>query len=170
MRPRRVTLVASVVLPLLVAVASACGGDDDAIVVRPPVSGAPGGTATTTTSSASATMAQVGSQRVTVSPDTGLSSGQHVTVTGSGFSPSEALVVTQCAAKDTATGPGDCNLDGMVMTTSDAGGRVEADLVVVKGPFGANAIVCGPAQPCLVSVTQATPSPTQEADTHIAFS
>ncbi|HZQ59342.1 MAG TPA: neocarzinostatin apoprotein domain-containing protein [Acidimicrobiales bacterium] len=169
MGPSRTTPVACVVLALLVAAVSACGGGDST-VVRPPESSAPVLTATTTTSSPPTTMAPLGSQRVTVSPDTGLSSGQHVRVTGAGFSPSEALVVTECAAKDTATGPGDCNLDGLVMTTSDASGQVDADLVVMKGPFGANGIVCGSAQPCLVSVTQATPSPTQEADTHIAFS
>jgi hypothetical protein len=96
-------------------------------------------------------------------------SGQHVTVAGTGFSPNEALVVTECAAKGAATGPGDCNLDGMATTASDASGQVRIDLVVTKGPFGANAIVCGATQPCLVSVTQATPSPTQEADAPISF-
>jgi hypothetical protein len=47
--------------------------------------------------------------------------------------------------------------------------RVSAEFTVSKGPFGANNIVCGPAQACLISVTQATPSPTQEADAPISF-
>jgi hypothetical protein len=47
--------------------------------------------------------------------------------------------------------------------------RVRVDLTVSKGPFGANKIVCGSAQACLVSVMQATLSPTQEADAPIAF-
>ena len=87
----------------------------------------------------------------------------------SGFSPGEALVVTQCAAKGTATGPGDCNLTSMQSVTADAGGRVRAEFTVSKGPFGANKVVCVAAQACLISVTQATPSPTQEADAPISF-
>jgi hypothetical protein len=92
-----------------------------------------------------------------------------VLVTASGFSPGEALVVTQCADKGAATGPGDCNLANMKSVTSDAGGRVSVALTVTKGPFGANNIVCGPSQRCLVSVSQATPTPTQEADARISF-
>jgi hypothetical protein len=110
-----------------------------------------------------------GHQKVTVTPATGLKSGQKVLVQASGFSPGESLVVTECAAKGAATGPGDCDLNGMQSVTADASGQVKVDLTVTKGPFGANNIVCGPAQACLISVTQATPSPTQEADTPITF-
>jgi hypothetical protein len=53
--------------------------------------------------------------------------------------------------------------------TADAGGRVRAEFTVSKGPFGSNNIVCGPAQACLISVTQATPSPAQEAGAPISF-
>jgi len=163
----RVTGVAGFGLTLFVAVLVACGGGK-ATIVRPPSSSAPALT-TTTTTTAPPTTPPAGSQQVTVTPATGLSSGQHVTVSASGFSPNEALVVTECAAKGAATGPGDCNLSGMATTSSDSSGHVEVDFVVTKGPFGGNGIVCGPAQPCLVSVTQATPSPTQEADTPISF-
>jgi hypothetical protein len=104
-----------------------------------------------------------------VTPATGLKSGQKALVQASGFSPGESLVVTECAAKGAATGPGDCDLTGIQSVTSDASGQVKVDLTVTKGPFGANNIVCGPAQACLISVTQATPSPTQEADTPITF-
>jgi hypothetical protein len=92
-----------------------------------------------------------------------------VLVTASGFSPGESLVVTECAAKGAATGPGDCNLTKVKSVTSDAGGRVSVGFTVTKGPFGANNIVCGPSQGCLVSVSQATPTPTQEADAPISF-
>ena len=68
-------------------------------------------------------------------------------------------MVTECAAKGAATGPGDCDLNGMQSVTSDASGQVKIDLTVTKGPFGANNIVCGPAQACLISVTQATRRP-----------
>jgi TrwC relaxase/Neocarzinostatin family len=108
-------------------------------------------------------------QQVTVTPATGLQSGQQVQVQASGFAPSESLVVTECAAKGTATGPRDCDLTGMQGVTSDASGRVKIEFTITKGPFGANNIVCSPAQACLISVTQATPSPTQEADAPITF-
>ena len=110
-----------------------------------------------------------GAQQITVIPATGLRSGQQVQVQASGFSPGEPLVVTQCAAKGTATGPGDCNLTGMQGVTADGSGQVKAEITVTKGPFGANNIVCGPARACLISVTQATPSPAREADAPIAF-
>ena len=89
--------------------------------------------------------------------------------TASGFSGNEALVVTECAPKGARTGAGDCNLTGMQSVTSDANGTVRADFTVDQGPFGANKVTCGPSQACLVSVTQASLSPTQEADERITF-
>ena len=154
-------------LALLILFLAACGGGGKGLAVRPPASSAPA--PAPTTSALPTTTPPAGSQAVTVTPDTGLTSGQRITVTGSGFSSNEALVVTQCAAKGASTGPGDCNLGGMATTASDASGHVQVDLVVTKGPFGANAIVCSAAQPCLVSVTQATLSPTEEADAPISF-
>lgn len=108
-------------------------------------------------------------QQVTVTPATGLKSPQTVLIQASGFSAAEPLVVTECAAKGTATGPGDCDLTGLRNVTADASGRVKVEFTVRKGPFGSNNIVCGPAQECLVSVTQATLSPTEEADAPISF-
>ena len=78
-------------------------------------------------------------------------------------------MATECADKGTATGPGDCNLAAMQSVTSDANGRVTVQLTVTKGPFGANNIVCGPTQACLISVTQPVPSPTQQATAPITF-
>ena len=66
-------------------------------------------------------------------------------------------------------GPGHCNLTGMLSVNSDAAGRVSTRLQVLRGPFGANKIVCGEQQRCLVSVTQASLSPTEEADAPIGF-
>jgi hypothetical protein len=158
---------------VLTVLAAGCGSSP-APVVRSPTTTPPPATATvpatasaTATPSATPTSGHV--QHVTVTPATGLSTGQQVLVQASGFSPGESLVVTECAAKGTATGPGDCDLTGMQGVTADASGRVKVELTVSKGPFGANKIVCGPAQACLISVTQATPSPTQEADAPIAF-
>ncbi len=75
-------------------------------------------------------------------------------------------MVGQPAAR---SGPGDCNLTGMLSVNSDAAGRVSTRLQVLRGPFGANKIVCGEQQRCLVSVTQASLSPTEEADAPIGF-
>ena len=138
-------------------------------MTRSPTASPPATTATTPAASLSPTATSSAAQHATVTPATGLKSGQKVMVQASGFSPGEALVVTQCAAKGTATGPGDCDLTSMQSVTADASGRVSVEFTVSKGPFGANNIICGPAQACLISVTQATPSPTQEADTPISF-
>lgn len=102
-------------------------------------------------------------------PASGLAATQAVLVQAAGFSPGESLVVTQCADKGTATGPGDCDLAGMRGVTADSGGRVTVQFTVRKGPFGTNNITCGAAQACLISVTQASLSPAEEADAPISF-
>lgn len=161
--PRR--WAAATVLTLLAAGCSS----GSAPVIRSPTASAPPATASTPAASPSPTATIKAAQHATITPATGLKSGQKVLVQASGFSPAEALVVTQCAAKGTATGPGDCNLTGMQSITADTSGRVSVQFTVSKGPFGANNIVCGPARTCLISVTQATPSPTEEADAPISF-
>ena len=158
---------------VLVAVAAGCGSSSAPLTRSPtttpppPATTAPATPSATATAPATATSGQA--QQITVTPAAGLKSGQRVRVLASGFSPGESLVITECASKGTATGPGDCNLNAMQGVTADASGRVEVDFTVSKGPFGANNIVCGSAQDCLISVTQATPSPTQEADAPITF-
>src|SRR5262245_18056821 len=137
----------------------------------PPTRSGPPATASSATTTAGGTPSTAGGtkQQMTVTPATGLKSTQTVAVQASGFSPGESLVVTECAAKGTATQPGDCNLTGIKNVTADASGRVRVGFTVLKGPFGANKIVCGAAQACLISVTQATLSPTEEADAPISF-
>jgi len=158
---------------VLAVLAAGCGSSPAPVTRSPTTTPPPATTTAPATASATATPSGTATsgpaQHVTVTPATGLRTGQQVLVQASGFSPGESLVVTQCASKGTATGPGDCNLTSMQGVTADASGRVELELTVSKGPFGANKIVCGPAQACLVSVTQATPSPTQEADAPITF-
>lgn len=171
MRPPR----AFVALVCAAGLLAGCGSGSPS-VVRPgsttPTGSAPTSTAPTSTaptSTAPTSTAPVGPQRVSVTPSRGLRDGQRVRVRASGFSPDEALQVIQCAAKGTATGPGDCNLSGMLSVTSDASGAVSATLQVVRGPFGANNVLCTAATPCLISVTQASLSPTEEADAPISF-
>jgi hypothetical protein len=125
-------------------------------------------TATPTTAPGSGSPTTLG-QHLTVTPSQGLSSPATVHVTATGFSPHATLVVTQCANKGTATGPGDCNLAGIRTVTANSAGQVDTQMTVIKGPFGANHIVCSGSQSCLVSVSPATPSPTQEADAPISF-
>lgn len=150
---------------VLAVLAAGCGSSPAPVTRSPTTTPPPATTTAPATASATATSsapAPSGHQKVTVTPATGLKSGQKVLVQASGFSSGESLVVTECAAKGAATGPGDCDLNGMQSLASDASGRVKVDLTITKGPFGANNIVCGPAQACLISVTQATRRPSRK--------
>ena len=109
------------------------------------------------------------SQQMTVTPSSGLQASQTVLVQASGFAGNESLLILECAAKGNATTSADCNLGGMQSATSDAEGRVSVEFTAVKGPFGSAHITCKATQACLISVTQAVPQPTQEADEHISF-
>lgn len=172
--------------PVLLAAAGAvvlsgCGGGSSPSVVRSgsltasPSAGSPSAGSPSAGSPSSSGTAPAGSpggtggQSVTISPSTGLRSGMTVHVTAVGFTPGQPLVINECADKGTNTGPADCNLSGMVATTADTSGRVSADYVVTSGPFGANNIVCSATQPCLLSVSQAVPSPSEEADVRLRF-
>jgi hypothetical protein len=153
---------------LLVAAALAACGSGSKDVVRTPT--APASSATTPSSSSSAPSTRpAGKPSATVTPASGLRDQQVVLVKASGFTPGEALQVIECADKGTKTGPGDCNLTGMSPVTSDDAGNVQVQLKVLRGPFGGNKIVCGASQRCLISVTQVSLAPTEEADAAIAF-
>ena len=157
-------------LALAALLASACGNGSEQ-VVRPPTGGT--GSATSTARAPSGTTGTPSSvpavQEITVTPQRDLPARALVRVQASGFTPNQALVVTECAAKSTATGPGDCNLGGIATVASDAHGAVDLRFSVTRGPFGANRITCSATQPCLISVSQATPSPSEEADAPITF-
>jgi hypothetical protein len=152
-------------------VVSGCGGGDESPVVRPPASPSTTAPSTSPTVSPSATGSPTAPvhPEVIVKPASGLRDGQSVTVTASGFSPGLSLIVVQCADKGQQTGPGDCNLAVSTTLQTDAAGKAEATLTVAYGPFGANGVVCSATQPCLVSVTEASFTPSQEADAPISF-
>lgn len=155
-----------------VAALTACSGSSNGVVRAPTTTGSVSAAPVTSPpSSSSASSRSTGAARPTVRivPATGLHDGQSVHVYASGFTPGEALQVVQCAAKGNATGPGDCNLSGMMAVSSDAAGRVAATLTVDRGPFGANHVVCSGSTKCLVSVTQASLQPSEEADAPITF-
>ena len=153
---------------LAVLALAGCGGSSSVVVhTAPPVQTS--SSSTGASSSGPASTAASGQPAATVTPATGLTDRQRVQVNGSGFTPGESLEVIECADKGSKTGPGDCNLTGMTPTTADGIGRVSVVLTVLRGPFGANKIVCSAKQPCLVSVTQASLTPSHEADVPIAF-
>lgn len=168
--------VAAVVAVIAFAT-TACGNGGGEVVVRPPSTASAGSSALSTQSGTTSVPASTGSgttssarhPAIVITPNSSLRDGQSVRITATGFAANEALTVVQCAAKGTATGPGDCNLSAMQGISADATGRVVTTLVVRKGPFGANNVVCSASTPCLVSVTQASLSPTDEADAPITF-
>ncbi|GAB2463682.1 hypothetical protein GCM10027265_11250 [Jatrophihabitans fulvus] len=108
-------------------------------------------------------------QKVVVLPSRHLRDGQTVAVRATGFTPGEALQVVQCADRGTATGPSDCNLAAMQSAVSSARGTVAARLAVVRGPFGSSGVVCSATVRCLISVTQASLTPTEQANAPISF-
>src|SRR5579875_3255352 len=121
----------------------------------------------TTASSSSAPAG--GGQKMTITPSTGLKTGQTVKVSATGFTPGETLVVTECANKGAQTGAGDCDLSALKPVTADSAGKVQTTFTVTKGPFGSSKVVCGAPNGCLISVTQETPTPSQEANAPISF-
>ncbi|MGZ4675222.1 MAG: neocarzinostatin apoprotein domain-containing protein [Acidimicrobiia bacterium] len=119
---------------------------------------------TTTTTAAKA------EQTVTITPSTGLTDGQTVTVVGKGFTPGATNIgANECADKGDQTGAGDCDLGGTKTGVVDASGTVTIQFVVKKGPFGANNIVCSATVKCIVSVSQLIESPTEVATGDITF-
>lgn len=152
----------------VLALAMACGSGSEQ-VVRPPESEAPAGTTTPTSTPTTPTSQAPRQLAAALHPATGLVEGQSVAVTGSGFSRGLALVVVQCLDRGTATGSGDCNLSGLVSVHADASGNVATHLRVSKGPFGTPPVLCSRTQRCLVSITEAALSPTEEADAAISF-
>ncbi|HLI54469.1 MAG TPA: neocarzinostatin apoprotein domain-containing protein [Acidimicrobiales bacterium] len=114
----------------------------------------------------SATSAQ---PSLVISPAEPLQSPATVQVTATGFSPGESLVVAECANKGTSTSEADCNLAGIKAVTANSSGAVHTTFTVTKGPFGTNHITCDQPDSCLVSVTQPTPNPTQDATAPLTF-
>jgi heat shock protein HslJ len=153
----------------LLALVTGCSSGSSSVVRTQAQTQQSTSTPSTTVSSSAGSSSPGAQPSISVRPSRALTDRQKVRVSGSGFTPNEALQVIECAQKGLATGPGDCNLTGMLSATSDESGRVSAVLVVLRGPFGSNNIVCSKSQQCLISVTQASLSPTEEADAVIEF-
>ena len=102
---------------------------------------------------------------ITVSPASGLSNGQSVSVTGGGFPARGSIAVVQCnAPADPAQTS--CNYADYVSTTADSSGAVSASIVVRASFTGTNPGTGQPAGqvdcaagPCTIAVgSQSDPS------------
>jgi Neocarzinostatin family len=73
--------------------------------------------------------AQPAPPAISLDPSTGLSAGDTVTVTGTGFSPASAIGVSMCAAA--VTSGGSCDFSGARVATTDAAGSFTLEFPVV---------------------------------------
>jgi hypothetical protein len=145
-RSRR-ALAALAVAGVLIA---GCGGDDSddsADASEEETTTTEAEETTTTEAETSTTAAPTGPQLV-VTPSEGLTDGQTVQVTGSGFTPGKSLAVAQCSHDN--TGPGDCHTAGSTFVTVAADGTLTAEIKIKTGPIGTGSAVCDAATPCSV--------------------
>lgn len=92
------------------------------------------------------------SARIDVEPSTGVTDGEAVVVTVTGFPPNAGLTATLCAPPrgyDTRRCAAEGATDGF---RADAGGSGRTSLVVRSGPLGTDRVMCGPRDPCGVAV------------------
>jgi hypothetical protein len=105
---------------------------------------------------------------LTISATTGLTDGQRVTVSGSGFAPNLAsIAIGQCV--EGYTGPADCNTNGgATFRNADANGEVAELTITVKATFGSHD--CTKVQ-CVIAAAplpNAVDQATVDANTYIA--
>ena len=149
---------------LCVGLAAGCGSGSQ-VVVRPPSSPVTAIPTSTATSTAPVTI----DPKITVSPSHGLHDGQLVHVRVTGFGPEQSLVTIECVDRGDKTGQGDCNVAGLAAISVGSSGSGSANFTVHDGPFGSSHVSCTNRHPCIVSVSQATASPTQTASARINF-
>jgi hypothetical protein len=157
-KTRKTTLQVMFVIVGMVVTLAACS------------SNGPSASGTTTTTKATATTTTAAGPKMTISPNTGLTNGETVSITGSDYPANEQLGITECANKGAQTGAGDCDLGTIKVTTASATGTVSATYSVALGPFGQNNIVCTQKPGCIVSVAQAgSANPNAVATATITF-
>lgn len=105
---------------------------------------------------------------LTISATTGLTDGQRVDISGSGFEPNlTSIAIGQCV--EGYTGPADCNTNGgATFRNADASGNVAQFTITVKAKFGAHD--CTKVQ-CVIAgapLPNATDQATVDANTYIA--
>jgi hypothetical protein len=107
---------------------------------------------------------------ITITPSTGLTNNETVTIKGTGYPPGQTQGITECANKGNQTTANDCNLGGIGVTKASATGTISATFKVALGPFGGNHIVCTSPPGCIVSVaTAGSADPTDVATQVIKF-
>ena len=111
---------------------------------------------------------------VTVTPHTGLSGVQTVTVEGFHFKPNTLLAVAECRDRGQDTNLSDCNINNVITYApgakvhSDANGHVGPLQITVRKTF--KSVNCG-TQKCLVAISEPAlqPDPADEGDQYIHF-
>lgn len=111
---------------------------------------------------------------VTVTPHTGLSNGQTVTVEGWHFKPHTNLAIAECRDRGVDTNLSDCNINNVVTyapgkkVTSDANGHVGPVQIRVNKTF--KQVNCATVA-CLVAISEPAlnPDPADEGDEYIHF-
>lgn len=106
---------------------------------------------------------------ITVTPATGLSDGQTVTIHGTHFNPKIQVIAVECVNNGNNTQASNCNVNILALPSGfypAADGTFTKTLTVNKS-FQGN--TCSTSTPCLVSVTEPNNNPTEEADTPISF-
>lgn len=111
---------------------------------------------------------------VVVTPHTGLSDVQTVTVEGFHFKPNTLLAVAECHDRGLNTGLPDCNINNVITYSpgakvhSDANGHVGPLQITVRKTF--KSVNCGTVK-CLVAISEPTlqPDPSDEGDQYIHF-
>ncbi|MDI2132430.1 neocarzinostatin apoprotein domain-containing protein [Yinghuangia seranimata] len=88
---------------------------------------------------------------ISVSASSGLTAGQEVTVTASGFGAGDTLIFAQCAAG--ATSQDGCAAGGAATKKAGADGGASATLKIVVGAVGTKGGVCDAAHACEIAVT-----------------
>jgi hypothetical protein len=132
----------------------------------PPTLGTPGTPPPTTSTPSGPT--------ITVDPSTGLTDGQRVTITGTGFPAKDSLVAIQCSplAATASNAIAECDIGAANLgVKSDASGGFTTSLVVHTGKIGSDpAAVCPPATGnCLIAVSEASASSSVRASADITF-
>lgn len=95
-----------------------------------------------------------GNRRASVSPSTGLTDGQMVTVQWNGFAPGQSVNILECA-KNPPTQASDCDLQSARLLQPDPVGTGSLTLVVHTGTIGMGGGVCDAAHPgCVIAVNE----------------
>ena len=93
-----------------------------------------------------------GTLHATATPSTGLTDGQHVTVSWTGYAPGQTVNILECSASP-PTQAGQCDLHGAVLLHPDPTGAGTVSFTAVTGAVGAG--TCDATHPgCVIAVNQ----------------